>query len=48
VLVDTLGLVLAVMMTSAHGDDSAAAIDLLTQIRAQDLPRLAAIFGENK
>lgn len=47
-LVDTLGLLLAVMITSAQVDDGAAAIDLLTQIRAQDFPRLATIFGDTK
>ena len=47
-LVDTLGLLLAVMITSAHVDDGAAASDLLTQIRAQDFPRLATIFGDTK
>jgi putative transposase len=47
-LVDTLGLLLAVVITSAHVDDGAAAIDLLTQINAQDFPRLATIFGDTK
>ena len=47
-LVDTLGLLLAVVITSAHIDDGAAAVDLLTQIRAQDFPRLATIFGDTK
>jgi putative transposase len=47
-LVDTLGLLLAVVITSAHVDDGAAAIDLLTQIRSQDFPRLETIFGDAK
>jgi putative transposase len=47
-LVDTLGLLLAVVITSAHIDDGAAAVDLLTQIRAQDFPRLETIFGDTK
>jgi putative transposase len=47
-LVDTLGLLLAVVITSAHVDDGAAAIDLLTQINAQDFPRLATLFGDTK
>jgi putative transposase len=47
-LVDTLGLLLAVVITSAHIDDGAAAVDLLTQIRAQDFPRLATICGDTK
>jgi putative transposase len=47
-LVATLGLLLAVVITSAQIDDGAGAIDLLTQIRAQDLPRLETIFGDTK
>jgi putative transposase len=47
-LVDTLGLLLAVVITSAHVDDGAAALDLLTQISAQDFPRLATICGDTK
>lgn len=47
-LVDTLGLLLAVVITSAHVDDGAAAIDLLTQMSAQDFPRLETIFGDTK
>jgi len=47
-LVDTLGLLLAVVITRAHVEDGAAALDLLTQIRAQDFPRLATIFGDTK
>ena len=47
-LVDTLGLVLAVVITSAHVDDGAAAIDLLTQMSAQDFPRLETICGDTK
>jgi putative transposase len=47
-LVDTLGLLLAVVITSAQIDDGAAAVDLLTQLRAQDFPRLATIFGDTK
>jgi putative transposase len=48
VLVDTMGLLLAVLMTSAHVDDGAAAPDLLAQVRPQDFPRLETIFGDNK
>lgn len=47
-LVDTLGLLLVVVITSAHVDDGAAAIDVLTQIQAQDFPRLTTIFGDTK
>src|SRR5262249_26057385 len=47
-LVDTLGLLLVVVITSAHVDEGAAAIDVLTQIQAQDLPRLTTICGDTK
>ncbi len=47
-LVDTLGLLLAVVITSAQIDDGAAAVDLLTPISAQDFPRLETIFGDTK
>jgi len=47
-LVATLGLLLAVVITSAQVDDGAAAVDLLTQISAQDFPRLETLFGDAK
>jgi putative transposase len=47
-LVDTLGLLLAVVITSAHIDDGAAAVDLLTQMSAHDFPRLETLFGDTK
>ncbi len=47
-LVDTLGLLIAVLITSAHVDDGAAAPELLAQISAQDFPRLETIFGDSK
>jgi len=47
-LVDTLGLRLAVLITSANGDDGAAAPALLAQISTRDYPRLETIFGDNK
>jgi len=47
-LVDTLGLLLAVVITSAQIDDGVAAVELLTQVRAQDFPRLQTIFGDTK
>jgi putative transposase len=48
VLVDTIGLLLVVLITSAALDDGAAAIKLLTQISADDFPRLTVIFGDSK
>ena len=47
-LVDTLGLLLAVLSTSANVDDGAAAPALLAQLRAHDYPRLETIFGDTK
>jgi putative transposase len=47
-LVDTLGLLVAVLVTSAGLDDGVAAPQLLSQISAQDFPRLVVIFGDNK
>jgi putative transposase len=47
-LVDTLGLLVAVLVTSAAIDDGVAAPKLLGQISSQDFPRLTAIFGDSK
>ena len=47
-LVDTLGLLLAVVITSAQIDDGVAAVELLKQVQAQDFPRLQTIFGDSK
>lgn len=46
--VDTLGLRLAVVMTSAQIDEGAAAVDVLTQSSAQAFPRLATLLGDTK
>ena len=48
VLVDTIGLVLVVLITSAALDDGVAAIKLLAQIRVDEFPRLSVIFGDSK
>lgn len=47
-LVDTLGLLLAVLITSAGLDDGAAASILLGLVTSQDFPRLATIFADQK
>jgi putative transposase len=47
-LVDTLGLLVAVLITSAACDDGAAAPKLLEKIPVEKFPRLAVIFGDNK
>ncbi len=47
-LVDTLGLLIAVLITSAALDDGAAAPQLLAQVSPQEFPRLETIFGDSK
>jgi putative transposase len=47
-LVDTLGLLIAVLITAANVDDGAAAPQLLAQVSPQEFPRLETIFGDNK
>ena len=48
VLVDTIGVLLVVLITSAALDDGAAAVKLLAQISAEDFPRLTVLFGDSK
>ncbi len=47
-LVDTLGLLMAVLVTGANVDDGTAAPQLLQRITAEACPRLETIFGDNK
>ena len=47
-LVDSLGLLVAVLITAAGVDDGVAAPTLLSQITREDFPRLTVIFGDNK
>jgi putative transposase len=47
-LVDTLGLLVAVLVTAAGVDDGAAAPQLLGKISPEEFLRLAVIFGDNK
>ena len=47
-LVDTLGLLIAVLITSAGLDDGSAAPQLLMLISVTAFPRLETIFGDNK
>ena len=47
-LVDTLGLVLAVLITSAHMDDGVAAVELLKQVTVHDFPRLQTLCADSK
>jgi putative transposase len=48
ILVDSLGLLLAVLVTPANVDDGAAAPGLLGQLKAKKYPRLEVIYGDNK
>lgn len=48
VVVDTIGLLLVVLITSAALDDGVAAIKLLALISTKDFPRLTVIFGDSK
>jgi putative transposase len=47
-LVDTLGLLIAVLMTSASLDDGVAAPILLGHVQAHEFPRLVTIFADAK
>jgi transposase len=47
-LVDTLGLLIAVLITAAGVDDGTAAPQLLAQVSPTDFPRLTTFFGDNK
>jgi len=47
-LVDTLGLLIAVVVTGANRDDGTAAPLLLSRVAADDFPRLVTVFGDNK
>lgn len=48
ILVDTLGLLLAVLITGAGMDDGSAAPQLLALLSVTAFPRLETIFGDNK
>jgi putative transposase len=48
IVVDTLGLLLAVVVTSAAVDDAAAAPQLFAQLHRQDYPRLQVVWGDSK
>jgi putative transposase len=48
ILVDTMGLLLAVLVTTAALDDGVAAPQLLRRVTPSDYPRLKKIWGDNK
>ena len=48
VLVDTIGLLLVVLSTSAGLAEGAAALTLLAHLSGEEFPRLTVIFGDSK
>jgi transposase len=48
IIVDSLGLLLAVVVTAADVDDAAAAPQALVQLEDQFLPQLHRVYGDNK
>lgn len=48
IAVDTLGLLLAVVVTSAAVDDAVAAPQVLEQLHRQDFPRLQVVWADGK
>jgi putative transposase len=48
ILVDSLGLLLAVVVTPASVDDGRAAPAVLADVRPQDYPRLRVVWGDSK
>jgi putative transposase len=48
IVVDTMGLLLGVVVTAANGDDAEGAKAVWNQLAAQDFPRLALLWADNK
>jgi putative transposase len=48
IVVDTLGLLLAIVVTAANVDDAVGGQKVVGKLRPEALPRLEAIFGDNK
>jgi len=48
ILVDSMGMLLAVLVTSAAVDDAAAAQDLMAMVDSEAFPRLRKIYADNK
>jgi len=48
IIVDTLGLLLAVVVTAAQVDDGVAAPQVVAKLRLEAFPRLSAFFVDNK
>lgn len=48
ILVDTLGLLIAVVVTAANVDDARAAQAVFAQVRSRDFPRLQRVYADGK
>jgi putative transposase len=48
IVVDTMGLLLAVVVTAANVDDAKGAKQVLSQLAEQDFPRLEILWADNK
>src|SRR3954464_11424502 len=48
VVTDTLGLLLIVLVTAANCDDGETAPDVLTELHADEFPRLAVVWADKK
>lgn len=48
ILVDSLGFLIAVVVTAANVDDARAAQEVFAQVRGRDFPRLEVVFADNK
>jgi len=48
ILVDSMGMLLAVVVTSAAVDDAAGARELMAQVPSEAFPRLRTVYGDNK
>ena len=48
ILVDSMGMLLAVLVTSAAVDDAAAAQELMTMVESEGFPRLRTVYGDKK
>jgi putative transposase len=48
IVVDTMGLLLAVVVTAASVDDAEAAKEVLSQVESEAFPRLEVVFADNK
>lgn len=48
ILVDSLGFLIAVVVTAANVDDARAAQDIFAQVRGRDFPRLRVVYADHK